>query len=346
MKKSAVKIGIAGIGGYTGSVLYSILLNHPHGDIVWVSSEPSHVGKKIKYLFPHFMEKGEREIISLESALEMDVDVVFTALPHKIPMKYAEKIVKRGIKLIDLSADFRFKDPKKYEKWYGVAHSCPGLLEKSVYGLPEIFRDEIRNAEIIGNPGCYPTAAIIALYPLLKERIVEFPVIIDAKSGVSGAGRAPSEGNIYCEVNEGLKPYGIFTHRHAPEIEEVLKMADTSAEAVFIPHLVPMTRGIEETIYCRLRKEIEEDKIFSIYNEFYKDEPFVQIFESGTPPSTKYVLGTNKCILWMKKEEKNLVIVSCIDNLVKGASGQAVQNFNILFGFPEETSLTQLAIYP
>lgn len=346
MGESTVKAGIAGIGGYTGSVLYSILLNHPYVEISWVSSEPSHAGKKIRHLFPHFMEKGEMEIISLESALETDVDVIFTALPHKIPMKYAEKIVKKGIRLIDLSADFRFKDPRKYEKWYGVTHLCPALLEKAVYGLPEIFRNEIRNAEIIGNPGCYPTAAILGLYPLLKEKIVEFPVIIDAKSGVSGAGRVPSEGNIYCEVNEGVKPYGVFTHRHTPEIEEILKMADSSTEIVFIPHLIPMTRGIEETIYCRLKEEIKEERILSVYHEFYNNEPFVQIFDSNTPPSTKHVCGTNKCLLWMKKEGKNLVIVSCIDNLVKGASGQAVQNFNILFGFSENTSLIQLALYP
>lgn len=346
MKKSKVKTGIAGVGGYTGSILYSILLNHPYAEISWVSSEPAHVGKKVKDLFPHFMEKGDIEVISLENALEIPVDVVFTALPHTIPMKCAEKIINKGARLIDLSADFRFKDLRKYEEWYGVTHSCPHLIKKAVYGLPEIFRDEIRNAEIIGNPGCYPTAAIIALYPLIKEKIVDFPVIIDAKSGVSGAGRSPSEGTIYCEVNEGVKPYGVFMHRHAPEIEEILKTADDSAETVFIPHLIPMTRGIEETIYCRLKEEIKEEKILSVYNEFYKNEPFVQIFDSKTPPSTKYVCGTNKCLLWLKKHERNLVIVSCIDNLVKGASGQAVQNFNISFGFPEETALNMISYYP
>lgn len=346
MKKSKIKVGIAGIGGYTGGVLYSILLNHPSVEVSWVSSEPSHVGKKIKDLFPHFVESGEAEIIALERAFEMEADVVFTALPHTIPMKFAERIIKNGKKVIDLSADFRFKEPERYKKWYGVSHSCPHLLKMAVYGLPEIFRKEIKNAEIVGNPGCYPTAGILALYPILKEKVVDFPVIIDAKSGVSGAGRTPSEGTIYCEVNEGVRPYGIFTHRHAPEIEEVAKLADEEAEVVFIPHLIPMTRGIEETIYCRLKKEIKEEEILSIYYEFYKDESFVKIMETKAPPSTKYVWGTNNCLVWMKKEGRNLLLISCLDNLVKGAAGQAVQNLNLLFGLPEETALNKISCYP
>lgn len=346
MKQSKIKAGIAGIGGYTGGVLYSLLLNHPSVEISWISSEPSHTGKKLKEIFPHLSSEGERKILPLEEALEIPTDAVFTALPHSIPMKYAEKILTNTKKLIDLSADFRFENPEVYERWYRVTHSCPNLLKKSAYGLPEVFREKIKNADIVGNPGCYPTAGIIGIYPLLKEKIVEFPVIIDAKSGVSGAGRAPSLATTYCEVNEGVRAYSVFSHRHTPEIEEIAKREDRDAEVIFTPHLIPVSRGIEETIYIRLKEEMSEEKLVELFKNYYRNEPFVRIFESDSPPSTKYVCGTNLCILWIKSRGRMAIIVSCIDNLVKGASGQAVQNFNILFGFPEDTALNLQPLYP
>lgn len=338
-----IKVGIAGAGGYTGVTLLSILLKHPYVDVEWISSEEAHTGKKLTEIFPHFVDIHYR-FLPLEECLKKKVDVVFTALPHSVPMNYAAKILESGAKLIDLSADFRFTSPETFERWYGVKHSAPSLLKEAVYGLPEIYRDKIKKANVIGNPGCYPTASILGLYPIIKEKLAEYPVIIDAKSGVSGGGRGLSLRTHFSEVNEGVLPYSIFTHRHLPEIEEKLREFDDDASVIFTPHLIPMTRGITATIYIKLKKKVGEDEIREIYRKTYMNERFVKIVD--VIPSSKFVSGTNMCLIWVGIKDKNAIVISSIDNLVKGASGQAVQNMNIAFGFEEGTGLDIIPLFP
>lgn len=341
--KDKIKSGIAGAGGYTGVTLFSILLKHPSVEIEWISSEPSHDRRKLNEIFPHFIDY-EDSFLPLEDALQKEVDVVFTALPHSITMRYADKILESGAKLIDLSADFRFSSSTTFEKWYRVEHSSPSLLKEAIYGLPEINREKIKKARLIANPGCYPTAVILGVYPLIKKHLAEYPVIVDAKSGVSGAGRGLSLKTHFSEVDGGVLPYGIFTHRHLPEIEEKIKTIDNNASIIFTPHLIPMVRGIIATIYIKLKEKVEEKEIRELYREFYRDEPFIRIVDS--PPSTKSVSGTNLCVIWVGVNERSAIILSGIDNLMKGAAGQAVQNMNIAFGFEEKTALELTPLFP
>ncbi len=343
-------VGIAGATGYTGSELIRLLLNHPEVTIVALTSE-NHAGVPISRVIPSLLGLMDLQCEPLkECGLESKCDLVFSALPHREGMEIVGGLIKAGRKVIDLSADFRLKDYKTYEKWYGVEHTQKNLLSDAVYGLPEIKRDLIRNASLVANPGCYPTGAILGLAPLLKAGwITGSGIIVDSKSGTSGAGRKAGLPLLFPECNEGIKPYSIATHRHTPEIEQELTwIAGKETMATFSPHLVPTNRGILSTIYCNPVKKKELDQILELYLKNYEEEPFVRVLEKGNLANTKYVQGANYCDIGIAMEERNntIVITTAIDNLMKGASGAAVQNMNIMFGFPENTGLKGSGLFP
>ena len=346
-----IKVGIIGAGGYAGITLVQILLQHPETEIVWVMSEEAHKGKKIKDLYPHLL--GEIDLIyqtldDLDKVLA-EVELVFLALPHGIAMNYVPKILEAGKKVIDLGADFRFEDAAVFKKWYHVDHSAQKYLKQAVFGLPELYRDEIKKAKLIGNPGCYPTSAILGIAPLIKGKLVDLEsMIVDAKSGVSGAGRGVSLKTHFCERDEGIEAYAVTIHRHMGEIEDqASKIAGKDLKVTFVPHLTPMNRGILSTIYAKLTQKTDSKKLTAIYKKFYKDEPFVRVREDKMP-NTKFVAGTNYCDMAVQVNEVTgkVIVLSAIDNLVKGASGQAVQNMNIMYGFEETLGLKQIALYP
>lgn len=335
-----IKAGIIGGTGYTGETLVSLLLKHPNVKIEWATSE-SYSGKKLSDVYPHL--KGLTDIICKKpdfKKLSLDVDVVFIALPHGLAMEIVPKIVSRGIKVIDLGADYRLTSSVQFEKWYGLDHKNPALLKKAVYGLPEAHREKIAKTQIVANPGCYATASILAGLPLVKSgKVDKNSIIIDAKSGVSGAGRSLSINTHFPECNEGLAAYKVASHRHTPEIEQEL-----GASVTFVPHLIPMIRGILVALYAKVKKKTDFTRL---YQDFYREESFVRIAEDYNP-STKYVYGTNYCDIRVFHDKPNnrIVVVSVIDNLIKGASGQAVQNMNIMFGLEEWTGLDTVAVYP
>lgn len=332
-----IKVGIFGISGYAGFKLVEILLNHPYVKITCGFVAPEEGNPEISEIFPKF-----KKIINLKCKNQPDWDeikenceVVFLSLPHSVSMKFVPKLLEIGKKVIDLSADYRFKNLENYEKWY-CRHTSPEFLKKAVYGLPELNREKIKNADLIANPGCYPTSVILGVLPLLKNDLIEEKIIANSISGVSGAGRSPSLNNIFVECNENVKAYKIGQHRHQPEIEEILSdFFKKMIEVIFVPHLGPYNQGILTTIYTTLKREISEEEIVEIYNEFYKDEPFVRIMDYGVSPEIKNIVNTNFCDIGFKIVGENLVVISAIDNLVKGASGQAVQNMNILYNFQE-----------
>jgi len=332
----SVNVGIVGASGYTGFELLKILLNHKKVNVSFITSR-QYAGRSLSEVFPRFKKTRFENLIFKEFSPEIvqHCEVVFFCLPHTASCKTISETLERfEVKVIDFSADFRFKSKKVYEETYKVNHCNEKLLERSVYGLPELFREKIKRATLVANPGCYPTSIILALYPAVSKKLVDtdFPVIADSKSGVSGAGRKEKLELIYCEVNESFKPYGIPFHRHLPEISEVLGI-----KLKFVPHLVPMDRGIVSTVY--FRTEATEEELRSVYREVYKNEPFVRLRSS--PPSTKEVSETNFCDIFVHKDENTgiAVVVSAIDNLVKGASGQAVQNMNLMLGFEETEGL-------
>ncbi|MCL2140905.1 MAG: N-acetyl-gamma-glutamyl-phosphate reductase [Dehalococcoidia bacterium] len=342
-----VRVGIVNITGYVGVELARLLFLHPQVEIASVSGRSS-AGKKVGEVFPHL------SLIDLEITSEIaEVDIAFVALPHKESAPVVVSLLNKGIRVIDISADFRLKDNTLYPEWYGFIHPAPELLSEAVYGLPELYRNEISGARLVANPGCYPTSAILALAPLAKNSLIGNHVIIDSKSGVSGAGRSPSLKTHYCETNESISAYALEGHRHLPEIEQELAyfMHGTKPVATFVPHLTPMTRGILTTTYASLNtKQISEsfdtESLKTLYGDFYQDEPFIKIVSS--PPSSKQVWGSNMCLIYptIDKRTNHTVIVSTIDNIVKGAAGQAVQNMNIMLALPETTGLESLAIYP
>ncbi len=346
-----IKVGIIGAGGYAGITLVQILLRHPETEIVWVMSEEAHKGKKIAELFPHL--SGEKDL-TVQTLDDLDkvlnkVELVFLALPHGIAMNYVPKILESGKKVIDLGADFRFEDAEVFKKWYHVDHSAKKYLKEAVFGLPELYRKEIKKAKLIGNPGCYPTSAILGIAPLIKDKLIDLDtIIVDAKSGVSGAGRGVSLKTHYCERNEGIEAYAVTIHRHMGEIEyQISRKAEKPIAVTFVPHLVPMGRGILSTIYAKLNKKTENNKLKTAYKNFYKGEPFVRVRE-GALPNTKYVAGTNYCDIGVEVNPVTgkVIVISAIDNLVKGAAGQAVQNMNIMYGLDEVAGLKQIALYP
>jgi len=341
------KVAVLGASGYTGSDLLRFLLVHPNVEITHLTAE-KHAGKRISDVFPHLKGFLDLELKPLKSkSIPKDIDIVFAALPHGTSAQVISELFERDIKIIDLGADFRLSS-KNYKKWYGE-HPCPELIKKAVYGITELNRDKVKKAKLVANPGCYPTSSILGLAPLLKNKIAEqASIIIDSKSGVSGAGRSPSLDYHYCEVNEGLKAYKIGEHRHMPEIEEALSnYSGLKVSVLFTPHLIPMDRGILSTIYVNLNKKFTTNKLIDLYEEHYQKERFVRISAEKVYPSTNQVRGSNYCDIGIKVNSNNTaVIVSVIDNLVKGASGQAVQNMNVMMGYEETTGLEMPPVFP
>ncbi len=344
-----LRIGIVG-DGYTAAELLRILALHPAVEPVAVLSTEN-VGRPIVALYPHL--NGLSDLICEESDLRQLIgrcEVVFLALPHGISMDLVPPLLKAGIKCIDLGADFRLKDASLYEEYYELHHSEAGLLQESVYGLPELYREEIAKARLIANPGCFPTGAIVPLAPLLRAGVIENEgLIVDAKTGVSGAGRTLRQSSHFCEVNEGITAYGVGTHRHGAEIAQELSFAaGTQVEMIFTPHLVPMSRGILTTSYARLKTGIKAEQVRATLQDYYHKERFVNILPAGTMPSTKWVYGSNYIHigLYVNPKSRRVVLVSAIDNLNRGASGQAVQNLNLMSGYPEHEALAAPGIFP
>jgi N-acetyl-gamma-glutamyl-phosphate reductase len=338
-----VNVGIVGATGYAGEELLDILLGHKEVSIANISAKLSRP-QPISSIFPKF--KGRLDLVCREPEIKeinKTCDLIFLALPHTISMEIVPKFLSAGKRVIDLSADYRLEDAAVYEKFYQAKHKDKHNLARAVYGLPELYRQKIKNAQLVANPGCYPTAAILALAPLVALRAREPGyIIIDAKSGVTGAGRKLAEGFLFAEVNGDFKAYKVNTHQHAPEIEqELTKIAGKKLKVTFVPHLVPVNRGILATIYAgKIRKQKSKiQKLIELYRNFYKKEPFVRIREEGEFPRLKDVLGTNFCDIGIKEENEQVIIIAAIDNLLKGAAGQAVQNMNIMCGFPEAAAL-------
>lgn len=348
-----IKIGIAGATGYVGIELIHILLNHPEVEIVYVGTQ-SHVGVPLTSVYPHLQSLIEIKCSPLDAEkMASQCDVVFTALPHGHAMTLAGPILDAGKKLIDLGADFRLKNPTSYEKWYQHSPAPLELLESAVYGLPELgSRDKIKKANLIANPGCYPTAAAFGCMPAMSSGIAKADeIILDAKSGVSGAGKGLAIGSHFCEVAENFKAYAVAgNHRHTPEIEQVLGgIAGHPVVIQFTPHLLSIVRGLLVTAYLPLIKELSAEEIWEIYSQAYKDEPFIRLYPLGQLPQTANVRGSNYCDIGLSvdKRTRKLIVISCIDNLVKGAAGQAVQNMNLMFHLKETMGLSQLCpAYP
>jgi len=353
MKKVDTKklaVGICGASGYTGMELLRILALHPHVTVTAITSEKS-AGKKVHEVFPFLSSYAGLVFEPMDrEKLLGKADLFFLALPHGASQESVHYFYSKGKKVVDLSADYRINDPKTYTAWYGLLHNHRSTLKKAVYGLPEIYRKKIQKASLIANPGCYPTSAILGLMPAVRNKLVDlFTVIIDSKSGTSGAGRKADLGISFCEVNEGFNAYGLVTHRHTPEIEqEISNLAGKKVVVNFTPHLLPVDRGILTTIYAKLKKKTDTKTMLSLYNKTYAKEPFVRVLPEGLLPNIKNVRGTNTCEIGVKVNDRTstLIIVSAIDNLVKGAAGQAVQNMNLMMGFGETAGLGQLALYP
>ncbi|MCF8998184.1 N-acetyl-gamma-glutamyl-phosphate reductase [Acinetobacter nectaris] len=347
-----ISVGIVGGTGYTGVELLRLLLRHPQVTVRTLTSR-TEAGKRVDEMFPSLRGQTSLEFSDFNIDTLKACDVVFFATPHGVAMKHAEELVSSNTKVIDLAADFRLQNLENFEKWYGMPHACPELLKSSVYGLSELNREQIKQAQVVGNPGCYPTTVQLGLAPLLKQQnlIQEESIIIDAKSGVSGAGRKASLGMIYTENADNFKAYAVAGHRHQPEIIEALEgisgKKDVFNHLVFVPHLVPMIRGMLSTIYVDLTAEGEATDIQKMYELFYENEKFVDIMPVGALPETRSVRGANDLrIALYKPQPKKLVIVVVQDNLVKGAAGQAVQNMNLMCGLAEDTSLTGIALSP
>ncbi|MEN8613707.1 N-acetyl-gamma-glutamyl-phosphate reductase [Dehalogenimonas sp. THU2] len=338
---SKVRVGILNVTGYAGVELARLLAGHPDVELASVTGR-SAAGQPLGKIFPHLESLG----LTIEEELG-EVDFVFSALPHHESSAQLLPFIERGVRVIDISADFRLTNPSLYEEWYGFPHPAPELLSDAVYGLPELYRESIKTAKIIANPGCYPTASILALAPALKAGIVAGKIVIDAKSGLSGAGRSLNFRSHYCEANEDVTAYALGNHRHQPEIQQELTALDNKiGDITFTPHLVPMARGILATCYAPLRENALAEEITSLYAEFYRDKPFVRVMSE--PPHTKYATGTNLGLIHPMIDRRSgfLIVVSVIDNLIKGAAGQAVQNMNLMLGFPETAGLPLFAQYP
>ncbi|MCK4838471.1 MAG: N-acetyl-gamma-glutamyl-phosphate reductase [Desulfobulbaceae bacterium] len=344
-----LRIGIVGASGYTGEELARIISSHPGAELT-VATSRQFAGKKISEVFPNLrgMVEITLENVALDELAER-ADLFFTAVPHQTAMDIVPKLLAAGCKVVDLSADFRISDAKVYEEWY-QAHSAPEYIAQAVYGLPELNREKIKATSLVANPGCYPTSIILATAPLLKAGLIDATTIIaDSKSGTSGAGRAALVGSLFCEVNDGFRAYKVGEHRHTPEIEQELGLlADKPLTISFTPHLLPISRGILSTVYASLKDGVDADQVTAVYEDFYRDEYFVRLCPAGTYPATQYVRGSNFCDIGFKVDSRTgrIVIVSVIDNLVKGAAGQAVQNMNLMCGFPEGLGLGVVPLFP
>lgn len=345
-----IKVGIIGATGYAGGELVRILTGHKEAEIKWFGSR-SYIDQKYASVYQNMFQIVDATCMddNMEE-LAKQVDVIFTATPQGLCASLVNESILSKVKIIDLSADFRIKDVATYEKWYGIEHKSPQFIEEAVYGLCEINREDIKNARLVANPGCYTTCSILTAYPLAKEEIIDMStLIIDAKSGTSGAGRSAKVANLYCEVNENMKAYGVATHRHTPEIEEQLGYA--SGENVvlnFTPHLVPMNRGILATEYAKLTKDVTYDEVKAIYDKYYANEKFIRVLEKDVCPETKWVEGSNYVDINFKIDPRTnrIIMMGAIDNLVKGAAGQAVQNMNLMFGLKESEGLELVPMFP
>lgn len=337
-----IRVGVVGATGYAGAELVRILYGHVEVDVTAVTSR-QYAGVPLERVYPAFA--GVVDLVCEEfspEAMADRADVVFTALPHKLPMEIVPGLVERGLRVVDLSADFRFRDAALYEAAY-QPHTARDLLQHAVYGLSEIYADRIRTARVVGNPGCYPTSVLLPLIPLLKAGLIDPKgMIADSKSGVSGAGRSPSVGSLYCEVAESFKAYKVGAHRHNPEMNEVLsRETGKPVRITFVPHLVPMSRGMLTTLYAGLTRSASPEKIRDCLSDFYRDRPFVRICSEDRMPDTRCVRGTNFCDIGFSVDsaDRRVILVSAIDNLVKGAAGQAVQNMNLMFDLDETAGL-------
>ncbi|MBI4525952.1 MAG: N-acetyl-gamma-glutamyl-phosphate reductase [Deltaproteobacteria bacterium] len=347
-KRGKLRVAVLGATGYTGVELLRLLTRHPRIRITVVSSQ-QFVGKRVGDVYPSLAERCDLLLEPIEIAkIVPRIDFAFAALPHETSIDIVAALIERGKRVVDLSADFRLHDPDIYAKWYR-SHNAPHLLREAVYGLPEIHYRQIAKARLVANPGCYPTAAVLGLAPLFAERLVRGLALIDAKSGTTGAGRSSSVEMSFSEVNENFKAYNVGVHRHAPEIEQELgEVSRAPISVLFVPHLVPMNRGILSTMYVELEKSLGDDELSALYRNFYDRASFVRVLSPGFFPQTKDVRGSNECLIgfrWHASLDR-LIVITAIDNLVKGAAGQAVQNMNLMYGWPEIEGLRGAALIP
>ena len=344
-----VRVAVVGASGYTGVELLRLLLSHPGVEISCVTSRQN-AGESIASVFPSLLGRVDLVCDPVDPALiAAKADFVFTALPHQSAMEVAPELLAAGLKVVDLSADYRLREVAVYEAWY-ARHTSAGLLAEAVYGLPELYRAQVIGARLVANPGCYPTSVALALAPLLKTGLIDpSTLIIDSKSGTSGAGRSAKVDSLFCEVNEGFKAYGVASHRHTPEIEQTLTdIAGQKVVVNFTPHLLPVNRGILSTCYAALKEEKTTRELVDIFQQHYAGETFVRIHPAGSLPNVAFVRGSNFCDLGVVSDPRTgrVIVVSTIDNLVKGAAGQAVQNMNLMLGFEESAGLTALGVFP
>ena len=346
MAQKRLNVGIVGGTGYTGVELLRLLAQHPGAELSVITSR-TEAGIPVADMFPNLRKRVDLCFTVPDAATLASCDVVFFATPNGVAMKEARALYDAGVRIIDVSADFRIRDIKVWEKWYGMQHACPELVAEAVYGLPEVNREMIRAARIVANPGCYPTAVQLGFLPLVEAGIVDVAQLIaDAKSGVSGAGRKPETHTLLAEASDNFKAYGVAGHRHLPEISQGLSQAaGKEVGLVFTPHLTPMIRGIHATLYARIVKDVD---LQALYEKRYAAEPFVDVMPKGSHPDTRSVRGANVCRMAVHRPQQGdtVVVLSVIDNLVKGASGQAIQNMNIMFGLPETAGLEQIALVP
>ena len=345
-----IKAGIIGSTGYAGGELARLLLQRDDIEIKWYGSR-SYIDQKYASIYRNMFRIVDDACMDDNmKELADQVDVVFTATPQGLCASLVDEDVLSKVKVIDLSADFRIKDVSVYEKWYKLTHASPRFIGEAVYGLPEINREKVKRARLIANPGCFPTCSFLSTYPLVKEGLIDpNTIIIDAKSGTSGAGRGAKMDSLYCEVNENIKAYGVASHRHTPEIEEQLSCAAGKPVTIsFTPHLVPMNRGILVTAYASLTKKVSYEEVKAVYDKYYRDEYFVRVLEKDVVPQTRWVEGSNFADVNFKIDTRTnrVVMMGAIDNMVKGAAGQAIQNMNLMFGLPENTGLKQIPIFP
>lgn len=345
-----IKVAIIGATGYVGQELFRILYSHPFVDVKYVTSV-SYVGKKYSDVYQNFNEITD--LVCTEDDTEKiaeDCDVMFIALPHGIASEKITKSVLEKCKVIDIGADFRIKDKDIYEKWYNVEHHGEEVLKEAVYGLCEIHSEEIKKARLVANPGCYTTCSILSLYPLVKEGLIDTTsIVIDAKSGVTGAGRKALTSSLYCECNESIKAYKVASHRHTPEIEQELSIAaNEKINLIFTPHLTPMNRGILATCYAKLKENCDYEVLNTVYQKYYKDKKFIRLLQKGFFPETNKVKGSEFVDIGFAVDERtnSAIVIGAIDNLIKGAAGQAVQNMNLMFGFDETTAINNSGLFP
>ncbi|TGX99012.1 N-acetyl-gamma-glutamyl-phosphate reductase [Hominisplanchenecus murintestinalis] len=345
-----MKVGIIGATGYAGGELVRLLMGHPQAEIVWYGSR-SYIDKKYYEVFQNMFQIVDSKCLddNMEE-LAAQADVIFTATPQGFCASIINEEILSKVKVVDLSADFRIKDVKVYEEWYKITHKSPQFIDEAVYGLCEINREDVKKARLVANPGCYPTCSTLSIYPMVKEGLIHpNTIIIDAKSGTSGAGRGAKVDNLYCEVNENMKAYGVSTHRHTPEIEEQLGYAAGEKVVLnFTPHLAPMNRGILVTAYASLKKEVTYDEVKAVYDKYYGTEKFVRVLDEDVCPQTKWVEGSNYVDVNFKLDFRTnrIIMMGAMDNLVKGAAGQAVQNMNLMFGLEESMGLCQAPMFP